>query len=260
MHIFNWKRDLPDFRDWKYSKHHLLTAEPLPLSIDLRMQMPPVVDQGQAGSCTANALSGALGFLESQALQNKISSPEEFNPNTFIPFSRMFIYYNERLIEGDPNQDNGAQIRDGIKTLVQYGGCDEAIWPYELNNLFAKPSDPCYAEALQHKISAYYSLDNDLYQLKHALTSGYPIVFGFTVYSSFESPEVASTGIMSMPQPTEDVEGGHAVLMVGYNDQDQHFIVRNSWGTSWGQQGYFLMPYQYVSNPDLADDFWVVNR
>jgi C1A family cysteine protease len=259
-HILNWRRDLPDFRDFKYSKHHLLTAEPLPVSVDLRSQMPPIVDQGQAGSCTANALSGALGFLESQALRNKISSPEEFNSNTFVPFSRLFIYYNERILEGDPLDDGGAQIRDGIKTLAQYGGCDENIWPYDLNNLFVKPNDPCYTEASQHKISAYYSLDNDLYQLKHALASGSPVIFGFTVYSSFENSEVANTGIMSMPQLTDDVEGGHAVLMVGYNDQDQYFIVRNSWGTSWGQQGYFLMPYQYAASPDLADDFWVITH
>lgn len=260
MHKLNWKPDLPDIRDWHYFQHHLLKVDHLPMAVDLRSQMPPVVDQAAAGSCTANALAGALGFLESQALRNKIASPEEFNPSTFVPFSRLFIYYNERLLEGDPSEDNGAQIRDGIKILAQYGGCDEAIWPYDLKNLFVKPTDSCYKEACQHKISSYYRLNADVSELKHALANGYPVVFGFTVYSSFESSEVATTGVMPVPQPYENVEGGHAVLMVGYDDQKQSFIVRNSWGTSWGDKGYFYMPYSVASNPNLCDDFWVIKN
>jgi C1A family cysteine protease len=260
-HKYTWKRDLPDIRDFKFRDHHLLGGIQLPPSVDLRSQMPPVVDQSTAGSCTANALSGALGFLESQALRTKVASPEEFNPNTFTPFSRLFIYFNERDLEGDPTTDGGAQIRDGIKTLAQYGGCDEILWPYDLNNLFVKPSDPCYTEALQHKISSYYSLDNDLFALKSALASGYPVVFGFTVYDYFESPEMMQTGVLNVPQTSEECLGGHAVLLSGFNDADRTFWVRNSWGTSWGPfGGYFKMSYDYISNPDLTDDFWVVTK
>lgn len=259
-HLLNWVPDIPDHRDWHYFEHHLLKVDHLPISVDLRSQMPSVVDQGQIGSCTANALSGALGFLESQALRNKIASPEEFNSNTYVPFSRLFIYYNERMIERDVMDDGGAQIRDGIKTLAQYGGCDENIWTYDHSKLFVKPTDPCYSEAAQHKISSYYRVNPNIYEIKHALANGFPIVFGFTVYSSFESSEVAATGIMPVPQPNEEVEGGHAVLMVGYDDKTQRVIVRNSWGTSWGDKGYFYMPYSVASNPNLCDDFWVIKQ
>jgi len=261
MHKLNWRRDIPDIRDYKYNSHHTFKVAPLPPSMDLRPQMSPVFDQGQIGSCTSQALAGALEFLELRDLQNKVASAEIIESQKFDNFSRLFIYYNERLIEGDVDQDGGAQIRDGIKSLAQYGDCPETSWGYGENLLFQKPTEQSYMEALAHRITSYSRLDNtNIYELKHALASGLPIVFGFTVYSGFESPTVASTGILNLPTPQEGVEGGHAVLMVGYNDAEQMFLVRNSWGSNWGLQGYFKMPYLYSTNVDLASDFWVITR
>jgi C1A family cysteine protease len=94
--------------------------------------------------------------------------------------------------------------------------------------------------------------------MRGCLAAGYPFVFGFTVYSSFEGQEVAKTGVVSMPTPDEQVVGGHAVLAVGYDDASQAFIVRNSWGAGWGQEGYFTMPYAYLTTRALSSDFWTI--
>jgi C1A family cysteine protease len=201
-----------------------------------------------SGNCTANASGAAFEFCQ---LKEKL-------PHHWVP-SRLFIYWNERVMEGDPESDGGAQIRDGIKSLATIGACSEDLWPYDITKFAVKPPQPCFENASKHLAVSYQRIDNtNIGQIKTCLASGYPIVFGFTVYASFESQEVASTGIMPMPQPNEEVLGGHAVLCVGYDDSKQMFIVRNSWGSSWGDQGYFHMPYAYMTNPSLSDDFWTI--
>ena len=248
----NWRPDLPDWRDHKYPDHAaMLAAVHLPVSVDLRPNCPPVVDQGQIGSCTGNSLAGALGYLEWA----------QVGAVAFQPFSRLFIYYNERLLEGDPDQDGGASLRDGIKTLHKQGACFEELWTYSQGLVFLKPLASAYEQALPHRISKYLSIrGTDIHHMKDCLAQGYPFVFGFTVYESFESPEVAKTGIMPMPKPTESVLGGHAILCVGYDDVRQVFIVRNSWGEGWGDKGYFYMPYAYITDPGLANSFWTVRK
>jgi C1A family cysteine protease len=243
---YGWIRDLPDKRDYRFAAPmHVIAA--LPPSIDLTSACPPVYDQGQLGSCTANAIAGALEFDQMK---------ENLSP-IFVP-SRLFIYYNERAIEGTVSCDNGAQIRDGMKTVANQGVCPEDIWPYDLANWETQPPDVCYQTALQHTAVVYQSLAQDIDQMKGCLASGYPFVFGFTVYQSFESDPVAQTGHAPMPQPGEQVIGGHAVLAVGYDDANQWFIARNSWGTGWGMQGYFTLPYAYLLDPNLSSDFWMV--
>jgi len=259
MHKFTWKRDLPDFRDIHYSSKRTYKLEQLPAAVDLRPKCSPVENQDQLGSCTSFSLAGALEFLEEQSLLTAAVSPQIFVPKIYTPFSHLFIYYNERVVEGAINQDGGGQIRDGVKTLVDLGGCSETIWPYNESMVFTKPADCAYQEALQHKISLYMRLDT-LSDIKHCLADGFPVCFGFTVYSSFEGPTVASTGIVTMPTMFEDCVGGHAVLAVGYDDSKQMVIVRNSWGPNWGLQGYFELPYAYISNPDLASDFWTIRK
>lgn len=259
MKRFNWKPDLPDHRDLKYADHHqpLHLTDILPKSVDLRAQCSPVFDQGDIGSCTGNSLAGAIEFLElRELLQKSAIAPEEFGAN-FVNVSRLFIYWNERVLEGDPKQDGGAQIRDGIKTLASIGVCTEKSWPYNHKDLFHQPSQSCFSEASGHKISQYFRLES-MDDMKHCLASGFPFAFGFTCYESLDSDAVASTGMLPMPQPDESSIGGHAVLAVGYDDDKQVFIVRNSWGESWGDKGYFYIPYAYIGNPDLADDFWKV--
>ena len=243
--IYGWIPDLPDHRDKIYQELAVVAPEKLPPAIDLRPKCTPVQDQGQLGSCTANALAGNVDYLKMQSLKK------------VLDFSRLFIYYNERIIEHTVNTDSGAMIRDGIKSLVKLGACPETEWPYDIAQFTKTPSEQAYKDALNYQITSYYRLGS-LNEMKHTLAAGYPFVFGFSVYESFESPEVAKTGIVPMPQPGERLLGGHAVMAVGYDDSKEQFIVRNSWGTGWGIQGYFLMPYAYLENDNLSSDFWTI--
>jgi len=243
---YGWIRDLPDQRD------HLYAAEPgillkLPASFDLRSQCPPVYDQGDLGSCTANAIAAALQF----------DQIKEQQPQAFIP-SRLFIYYNERVIEGTVSSDSGAQIRDGIKSVATQGDCPETLWPYDITKFAVEPPPECYSQALKFTAVKYQRLTQTANQFKGCLASGYPFVFGFTVYDSFESPQVAKTGHAPMPSPSDTMVGGHAVMAVGYDDSQNWFIVRNSWGPGWGMNGYFTLPYAYLLEPNLASDFWTI--
>lgn len=252
---YGWMPDLPDQRDFVYAAPHA-AAVALPAQVDLRPSCPPVYDQGQLGSCTANAIAGAIEF------DQKKQGLAEFTP------ARLFIYYNERVMERSVTTDSGAQIRDGIKSVAKQGVCSETSWPYDDTNknpipcpkckYAIKPSKNCYNEAKTHMVSAYQRLIPTLDRLRGCLASGYPFVFGFTVYESFESQDVANTGIVPMPGPTEHTVGGHAVMAVGYDDAGQQFIMRNSWGSNWGKAGYFLMPYAYLTNSNLSDDFWTI--
>ena len=243
---YGWIPDLPDQRDYQYAAP-LAAIGTLPPHVDLTSECPPVYDQGQLGSCTSNAIAGAIQFD-----QMKQNLAQIFTP------SRLFVYYNERDMEGTVNSDGGAQIRDGMKSVGSLGGCPEDMWPYNIANFAEKPPDTCYQAALQHKAILYQRVVRDLIQMKGCLASGYPFVFGFSVYPSFESQEVAQTGHTPMPQHGENLLGGHAVMAVGYDDDNQWFIVRNSWGTGWGMQGYFTLPYTYLTTRSLSSDFWTV--
>jgi C1A family cysteine protease len=182
---------------------------------------------------------------------------KEKQAKVFMP-SRLFIYYNERAMEGTVNEDSGAQIRDGIKSVAKQGDCPEDLWPYDITKFAVKPPQQCYQQALKFKAVLYQRLSQISNQLKGCLASGYPFVFGFTVYESFESQQVAQTGHAPMPAPTEASIGGHAVIAVGYDDSQNWFIVRNSWGVGWGMKGYFTLPYAYLIDPNLASDFWII--
>ncbi len=244
---YGWKPDLPDVRDHLYVSSLRTGTNVLPPSVDLRSQCSSVVDQGQLGSCTANAIANAHMFD-----QMKQKSPKLFYP------SRLFIYYNERVIEGTVKEDSGAMIRDGIKSIADKGVCSETRLPYNISKFAKKPTKACYTEGLKHQAISYQRVSQVLSEMKGCLASGYPFVFGFTVYESFESQEVANTGIVPMPLNTEKVLGGHAVMAVGYDDSTQRFLVMNSWGTGWGMGGYFTIPYDYLTNSNLSDDFWTV--
>lgn len=243
---FGWIPDLPDHRDFLYAAP-VAMLRALPPRVDLRRPCPPIYDQGELGSCTANAIGGAIEF----------DQMKQGLPQVFIP-SRLFIYYNERAIEGTISSDSGAMIRDGIKTVANQGACPEPMWPYVISKFKTHPSTACYTEAAKHTAVLYQRLIQTLAQMKGCLASGYPFVFGFTVYESFETTQVARTGHAPMPTSRERVLGGHAVCAVGYEDTKRWFICRNSWGTNWGRRGYFTIPYSYVIDQDLAADFWTI--
>jgi C1A family cysteine protease len=241
---YGWIPDLPDQRDRMFALPRL--AQQLPPKVDLHKMCPPVYDQGQLGSCTANAIAGGIDFeRQRQRLQ-------------FLTPSRLFIYYNERVIENSVATDSGAMLRDGMKSVAAQGVCTETLWPYDITTFQTKPSVTCYTAALGHKTLKYLRLTQDLASMKSCLAGGYPFVFGFTVYESFENADVATTGKVPMPGLSEQVLGGHAVLAVGYSDASQRFLARNSWGANWGVNGHFTIPYAYLTDSNLADDFWTI--
>jgi len=249
-----WVPDLPDHRDLLYAAP-MAVLRAIPSSVDLRPQCPTVVyDQGRLGSCTANAIAGAMEF--DQIKQKE----QEATP------SRLFIYYNERAIEHTVLFDSGAQIRDGIKSVVKLGACPESMWTYDDTpppaegqpcpscKFAQKPPANCYTEALKHQVLSYHRITHALSVMKGCLASGYPFVYGFTVYDNF--PFNTPTG--EIPMPAGAVLGGHAVLAVGYDDSTQMFTFRNSWGPAWGKGGYGFMPYAYLVDSNLSDDFWTI--
>jgi C1A family cysteine protease len=238
-----WLKQLPDHRDKLYSIPIYIRTMVLPPSVDLREVEPEIYDQGSLGSCTANALAGAYEYDERK--QNK----EHFMP------SRLFIYYNERVMIGTVNSDSGANLRDGIKTMAKDGVCSEDEWPYKIWKFKSKPCRKQYRDALKDQIQEYSALSNDAVNLRSCLADGYPFVFGFSVFESFWN--IGPDGIMPMPKPNERVEGGHAVMCVGYDDSKQLYIIRNSWGSGWGDKGYFYMPYQFMHSNN-CDDFWTI--
>ncbi len=241
---YGWIPDLPDHRDVLFGAVRRI-PEKLPRKVDLRAHCSPVEDQGALGSCTANALVGMLEYLE---IVHKVR---------YVDLSRLFVYYNERVIMHTVEEDSGAMLRDGIKTLVRQGVCLEKRWPYRIPRFAEKPPASCYKEALDRQVLSYQRILT-LTEMKACLAEGFPFVFGFAVYESFESREVARTGVVPMPEYAERLLGGHAVLAVGYSDAKKRFIVRNSWGEKWGLRGYFTMPYAYLTSRDLSDDFWTV--
>ena len=244
---YGWRRDKPDFRDYKKDivefEHY---NEAL---IDMRNKCPEIYDQGHLGSCTANAIAGAYEFNMIKENETKI----------FVP-SRLFIYYNERKMEGSVDTDSGAEIRDGIKSVNRQGIVPEQDWPYDISQFTVEPPQKLYKEAQNHKAVKYERVHQDINHIKQVVHDGEPVVFGFAVYESFQSEETATTGKMVMPKKDEELLGGHAVMVVGYDDKEEVMIVRNSWGTEWGDKGYFYMPYDYIKNPDLCSDFWIIKR
>lgn len=246
MKKYGWRPDTPDKRDRRYMVPANINAAALPTSVDLRAEMPPVWNQGELGSCTGQAIAADCHY---QMIRQK--------GRVFQP-SPLFIYYNERVIAGTVMQDSGAELRDGFKAINRWGICSEEKWSYDISKFRVKPSRACYAEGVKHKIYDYARLGQSLIQFKACLASGDPFVFGFSVYESYESGPVNSTGIMAMPNGRENMLGGHAVLAVGYDDARKVIIVRNSWGVEWGDKGYFYMPYDYIVDDDLAADFWTV--
>lgn len=244
LRSYGWRRDLPDYRD------RVFTAGPprrhLPARADLRELCPPIYDQLSLGSCTANAIAAAIEF------DQRKQRLERFMP------SRLFLYYNERAMEGTTGADAGASLRDGMRSVNRAGICAETLWPYEESLVLKPPESACYAAACSHRSVYYAHVPQTLAYMKTCLADGFPFVFGISVYESFESNTVANSGDVPMPAAKESLVGGHALLAVGYDDTASRFLVRNSWGTGWGQAGYCTMPYEYLQDHGLTSDLWTL--
>lgn len=232
-------------------KQEILTLAPLPSSVDVFHGLSlPVYDQGELGSCSANAGVLYRRFLAQKF--SKYSAPDK-------DLSRLFLYYQERLLEGTEHEDAGAQIRDTFKTLAKVGVCTEQCDPYNpptFANPLANDSSADLESAAIYRIGAYHRIP-DVNTARSVLASGYAIELGFVVYESFES--IGSDGVMPMPKvPGEQVLGGHAVVIRGYDDTNSRFRIQNSWGPGWGDRGCFWMPYAFLEDTKLSQpDMWM---
>ena len=242
-HFYNLKIDRINPVKFKLLKLNKLTG-PLPDVVDLRSKFPPVYNQGELGSCTANALCALMGY----------------NIPT-LAGSRLFLYYNERKMENNIPDDSGATLTSGIRSLQYNGLCQESDWVYDINKFAVQPPDICYTNALKYKALLVRNIPNDINVMKHALAENIPFVAGIAIFESFENENVNLTGNVPMPDVNnEQFCGGHAILICGFKNAEQVWICRNSWGPDWGgNQGYFYLPYAYLLDSSLATDLWTIN-
>ncbi|MDU2065223.1 MAG: C1 family peptidase [Sporomusaceae bacterium] len=241
MRKYLLQKDSTDLRDYIFCTTCFKEVKALPVKIDLREKCSPIVDQGQLGSCTANAIASGLREYMLKAT------------NAWVALSRLFLYWEERYFEGTVKEDSGAQIRDGMKVLQKIGVCPEANWPYNIHTFTQSPTEQELVAAAPYKIAEYHRITS-LIQIKASVAEALPVVIGMEVYSSFEGKDVAATGLVPLPKAdVEELLGGHAVLVVGYDDSNEQFVVRNSWGVKWGDQGYFYLPYDYYRKGYIND-------
>lgn len=256
---FNLLRDDKDSRDYLFK--NIVKVGELPKSVDLRDKMPPIQDQGNLGSCTANAGSANRIYLTG---------------NKDLELSRLYLYYKERELMGTINEDSGATMKTICKVLNKSGICEEKFMPYDIKKFAEKPSCDAEMNANDYKVGSYYRVAN-INEMKQALANGLPVLAGIVVCESFVS-KVGSDGFIPMPKTNEKVLGGHAVLLVGMKDKPEesllskllnlltgkmsskgHFILRNSWSEEWGDKGYGYAPYE-VFDKIKNGDMWVIKQ
>lgn len=243
-----YRPDVPDSADYKFEDlaPKLALTEGTFAGVDLRKWCSPIENQSYLSSCVGNAVVGALELLQ---IKNGVP---------FNDLSRLFVYYNSRMMHKEQDQDAGTYIRLAMGTLSSLGACSESKWPYDPSTVFTRPTWGSYREAYANKIQNYYRIGGTGQQrvdmIKRALEAGNPVVFGVMVDDAFMN--TPKDGVVAMPKSPRTAAGGHAMLIVGYDNTTSTFIVRNSWGTSWGDKGYCYMPYDYIDSA-YGDDFWV---
>lgn len=245
-----WKPDRPDMNR-RYGMPPLPVAA-IPEHTDLRQTYRfPVWDQGKLGSCTAQAIVAALQF-------GLCTTRDEARRVREFTGSRLQLYYNERWWEGTTASDAGAAIADGMQILNWIGIAPESEWPYDIARWADRPPAHTYALGFRHKVRGCHAVPQTRFAIQSHLAADIPVIFGCTVYESFESAEVASTGIVRVPEQGERMLGGHAMLIMGHDALSGTYLVRNSWGQDWGQVGYCAMPMDYIESVDLAGSLWAL--
>jgi C1A family cysteine protease len=260
QHGMGWIKSKPDPRDMTHPKvlafwQSFVPAETLPTSVDLRSGCVPVMDQGSLGSCTACAADALCGYRLIKEGHNIFQG------------SRLATYFWTRLAEGSPNEDSGAEIRDTIKTIADYGLADEKLWPYDISKFTTKPTQNVVTDAAQRKAITYVLIDQPgmssaeiINAMKQQLAAGNTMEFGTYCYQSIFS--IGPDGMIAPPKKNETPIGGHALHIVGFSDDKKAFLLQNSWGLEWGDKGFGWLPYSYFETgyqgqPD-ASDVWVI--
>lgn len=236
---FRVKADLHDWRDRYYNFARVESPRD---RVDLRPWASPVEDQLHLGSCVGQAVVGAYELLLNKTDRNK-----------FTDLSRLFVYYNARLLDNSVNEDVGAYVRDGIKAINKYGVCSESTWPYLVEKFAQSPSIQSYEDAQLRLIKKYYRIDS-IKNIIDALNADCPVVTSMNVYDSFDDLEYSNSHILSMPRAGENLIGGHAVTFVGYDLSKKLFLARNSFGEDWGEDGYFWVTFDYAEK-DFMDSW-----
>tara|TARA_B110000208_G_C11799546_1_gene441260 strand:- start:2051 stop:2863 length:813 start_codon:yes stop_codon:yes gene_type:complete len=245
--MYGWIPDHPNYNDNTYDapiKNLLINRK-----IDLRLNCPGICNRKNIGSSVAHAI---CYVYEYNIIKHDMN-------NIFIP-SKLFLYFNQRLLKHTQEFDCGSSIRDGLSILDKIGICSEVVYPYDISLIYDKPSDEIYEEASHNKGIEYYKIKPIITNIKTLLQDSIPIIFGFGIYSSFEN-QVSDNGFtIKIPQENEKFIGGSCGVCVGFNDEKQAFIIMNSKGVEWGDKGYFYMPYLYLTNNNLCSNFWIIKN
>ena len=241
-------RDSVSQLDWTYSPRPSIVRR-LPAVVDLRRHCPPVYDQLHLNSCSANAIAAALRYNELREGRSDVPSP-----------SRLFIYYNERVLAGVVGTNSPVSLRDGYRAVTKLGACPEALWPYQVRRFRRPPTPRCFRAARRHRAIAYYRLRRAISDVRACLAARFPLVMALAVHQSMMGRDVRRTGVVPVPTRRDRLRRGHAVLAVGYDHATRLITFRNSWGHGWGDHGYGYLPYEFLSSPELTWDFWTMRR
>lgn len=235
---YKLRTDPTDLRDFLYTPTQKLLKE----TVDLREWDSAIEEQSHLGSCSGQAAVGAYELL--------MYAEKKYR----LELSRLFVYYNSRMVGGDVTQDEGAYLRDVIKALKEYGVCAEVLWPYRIDQFDVKPDANSYEDGKKRTIKNYYRLI-DINDILDALNNNYPIIFGMLVYDSFDYLNRDRDYIVELPGKTESPVGAHAMCLVGYDRSRRLLLARNSFGEDWGDQGYCWIPFDYVKSEFI--DMWI---
>jgi C1A family cysteine protease len=263
---YGWVRDLPDPRDRLYHlEEPIRRRHQLPARVEPLTTRVPRWNQGQLGSCTAHGIVRVLAYEALKQGETLALKPGMMANGTYgdAGYSRLFVYYNERAIEGTVGTDAGAQIRDGIKTVAGQGAAPEASWPYDPARFASTPPPAAYKDAVEHKALRYRRITpgGPGAPVHTALANGLPVVFGFPVPSYFESGWNPAGVPLPLPGPDTTFIGAHCVVATGYDLAQGVYTIDNSWGEDWGVHGRFEMEEGWLDPArELASDLWVVER